>query len=697
MRIAAIVIGGTLLFGLSGAVQAAEEPAVIEEIVVTAQKREQAVQDVPLSISAFTGDDLEAEGIIDLQGVGRKVPSVAFTQGFASNASVMTIRGLSAASGGDPTTGYYLDDYAYGSPSLGLAPPVDLYDLERIEVLRGPQGTLWGASSMGGMVRLITRDPDASAEFGGKAQLFGSGFKDGGENFGANLALNIPLVEDELAARIVASYREMGGFIDRPDDKDANEVEHQNYRVKVKYTPTERFNAEFSFMYTEDAEPFGMLVDLPAENRSSATFEADFDSEQSVYSFSFSYDLGAIVLENATAYGEWDGYQLFASPIFIATNSISVDTFSQELRLVSDGSGPLKWIGGFFYRESDQAFPLEFDVFHVFETDDLGTTDTQEWSFFGEVSYEFMDGMWEILAGIRYSEEDRDFVSDVTQVGLIPGVIPSFQTYEEREEKFKTTNPRFNITFRPNDEVMAYVNVAKGYRPGRVNYAGPVASAALFGITGVEVIEDDLVWSYELGAKLSLADGDLLLEAAVFYTDWQDAQWTVGLPIGVGIGYNVGNIEIKGVDVGVSYRTPVDGLSFTLTANYTDGEWADVFDPVTTAVAPEIEKGMTVPGTPEWTMRVGLDYVRPLGGSGLSLLASANYHYRDEQSDIGGLTAVAPSMDIVGLVLGVESPSWRAVVFANNVTDHDKVIITRQALPVVARPREIGLRVSMNF
>ena len=93
----------------------------------------------------------------------------------------------------------------------------------------------------------------------------------------------------------------------------------------------------------------------------------------------------------------------------------------------------------------------------------------------------------------------------------------------------------------------------------------------------------------------------------------------------------------------------------------------------------------------------GFDYVHPLGGSGLSLLASVNYHYRDEQSDIGGLTAVAPSMDIVGLVLGVESPSWRAVVFANNVTDHDKVIITRQALPVVAPPREIGLRVSMNF
>ncbi|MDE0365156.1 MAG: TonB-dependent receptor [Gammaproteobacteria bacterium] len=697
MRFAALFIRGTLLFGLTGAAQAAEEPAEIEEIVVTAQKREQAVQDVPLSISAFTGENLEAEGILDLQGVGRKVPSVAFTQGFASNASVLTIRGLSAASGGDPTTSYYLDEYAYGSPSLGLAPPVDLYDLERIEVLRGPQGTLWGASSMGGMVRLITRDPDASAGFGGKAQFFGSGFEDGGENFGGDLALNLPLIEDKLAARIVGSYREMGGFIDRPDDEDANEVEHQNYRVKVKYTPTEQLVAEFSLMYTEDAEPFGMLVDLPAENRSAASINTDFDSEQIIYSFSFSYDFGDIVLENATAYGEWDEYQLFANPFFIATNPISVDTFSQELRLLSDGASPLKWIGGVFFRESDQAFPLEFDAFGVFETDDFGTTDTQEWSVFGEVAYEFMDGMWEILAGIRYSSEARDFVSDVTQVGLIPGIIPSFQIFEERSETFKTTNPRFNITFRPNDEVMAYVNVAKGYRPGRVNYAGPIASAMLYGITGVEIIEDDLVWSYELGTKMSLADNSLMLEAAVFYTDWQDAQWNVGLPLGTGIVYNAGDIEIMGVDIGMNYQTPVDGLSIALTANYTDGEWKDVFNPVTTAVAPEIASGMTMPGTPEWTMRIGFDYVRALGAGELNLLASANYYYRDEQSDIAGLTAVAPSMDIVGLTLGVESPSWRVVLFANNLTDHDEVIITRQALPVVANPREIGLRVSMNF
>ena len=187
-----------------------------------------------------------------------------------------------------------------------------------------------------------------------------------------------------------------------------------------------------------------------------------------------------------------------------------------------------------------------FDVFGLFETDDFGTVDTQEWALFGEMTYESTDGRWEMTAGVRYSEEDRDFTSDVTQVGLLP-FIPSFQTFEERSETFQTVNPRFNVTFRPSNEFMLYTNIAKGYRPGRVNYAGPVASAEFAGIFGTDLVKEDIVWTYEVGLKSTLLDGTVFLEASVFYSDWQDAQWVVGLPTGVGVQTNVGNVEIVGI------------------------------------------------------------------------------------------------------------------------------------------------------
>ena len=693
MRAIEYAIALTLVLPTASA--AAEE--VLEEIVVTAQKREQNLSDVPIPITALSGDSLEASGVVDFQSVGRQIPGATFAHSFSVANSIMTIRGLASAGGGESTTSYYIDDFAYGSPGLGLAPSPNLFDLERVEVARGPQGTLWGASAMGGLVRLVTGEPDSTSGFGGKLQATGSTYEDGENSFSGDFAMNLPLIENELAARIVGSYRETGGFIDRPLEDDANGFKHKHARAKVLYTPAnnERLAARFSYWYSEDKEPGGYFLDPPAKDRSASSSFALFETEQTIYNFAFDYDFTRVSLEASVAYGEWEQLQRFSSSFFFAETPWTVDTTTTEIRLLSSSDSQWRWIGGVFYRESDQVAPLVFDVFGLFETDDFGTVDTQEWALFGELTYESTDGRWEMTAGVRYSEEDRDFTSDVTQVGLLP-FIPSFQTFEERSETFQTVNPRFNVTFRPSNEFMLYTNIAKGYRPGRVNYAGPVASAEFAGIFGTDLVKEDIVWTYEVGLKSTLLDGAVFLEASVFYSDWQDAQWVVGLPTGVGVQANVGNVEIVGFDFGLSYQTPIEGLSLTINGNFTDPEWADVFDAAVTAVNPNIDEGSKLPAIPEISGNLNVNYTTPISAH-WNFVANADFYYRDKQKDIYGRSVFTSAQKILGLRIGVESESWDVFLYGKNVTDHDKTAVYTNNLPTVLPPRELGIRCAYRF
>ena len=669
-----------------------ESAQVIEEIVVTAQRREQSLQDVPIAITAITGEDLEANGMVDQEEALRQVPGTVYTQAISSVAAVMNIRGLVGLSGNDPTTGYYIDDYAYGSPALGLAPPSDLYDLERVEVLRGPQGTLWGAGAMGGLVRFITADPDASSGFYGKAQLSAGSITDGGDHYVGNIALNIPLVEDKFAARVVASYRDYGGYIDHPTGKDANEHEAESYRIKFKYE-SDKWTAKLGFSHVEYDDPFGRTLDAPVENRASGGVVSKFAAEQDVVHFSFNYDIGSFRLENSTAWGDWEEQQVFENPFFFAATPFEVDTFSQEIRLISQNDDQFQWIAGVFYRTADLKFPLEFNVTGVFDSLDQTFTDTEELAYFGEVSYALDDGRWVLLAGIRVSEEDRDFLSDVEQTGFLLG-IPDIDTMELRSESFDTTNPRVNVSFFPNENTTLYFNAAKGYRPGRVNFTGPVSIAGLFGVTGIETIEDDSVWTYEIGAKATLFDGSLHLEAAAYYSDWQDTQWGVALPNGFAVIYNVGDAEIRGADLAVKWQTPVDGLTVSLTAAYTKGEWDSIKNPATSTLDPLVASGEELTEVPKVTGYLNLDYSRPLWEN-INLIASANYYYRDELSESAVL--VADSMSILGLNVGLQAESWDAVVYAKNVTDYDEATVFSGAFPVSENPREVGLRLSFHF
>ena len=694
------IVGGAL------AMNAYPSSDAIEEIVVTAQKRDQALSDVNFSVQAIDGAEVEEKGILELRDLIKNIPGAAFGQSFSPNSQTVAIRGVATFVGGtDPATGYYIDDFPFSIPGLAIAPPMSSFDLDRIEIIRSPQGTLYGASAMGGIIKYVTADPDADAGFNGKIQASGSTYEDGDSSYSGNVALNIPIVENEMAARLTASSRKTGGFIDNTDpaidDDDHNHFRQDNVRGKLLYTPSDNFSANLSIWYNEGAERNGYFSSLafdPADriNPAPAADENRIDSKFTIGSFSFDWDLGDVVLQESFSYADYKSDLTFNFSAFGATSLTQIDmqTFTNELKLLSDYSdSPWNWIAGVFYRNIDRDNMLDFDIVGFLDSDDDLVIEVKEWAVFGELSRAFADGLIEVLIGLRYGEDKRNYDGlATTSIFLAPPInIPTVAA-----ETFETLNPRFNITLRPNDDQMFFVNAAKGFRAGLINFSALSLEAMAVGLPG-GTVDDDALWSYEIGTKSYFFDERLYLDAAAYFTDWRDAQWAIPLPSGNAVTNNVGDIQILGLDIALSYRTPIDGLVVSLSGNINSAEWDSINNPAYYAFNPSLADGEDVPSVPEKSGRIALNYSRSISG-GMNLTASASYSYRDRTTDISIPLIMSGAQQIVDVQIGLEAPNdWGMVFFVKNATDEHEFTVITQGFATLPVAREIGLRLSKSF
>ncbi|MBT8108999.1 MAG: TonB-dependent receptor [Gammaproteobacteria bacterium] len=627
-----------------------DEVSAIEEIVVTAQRREQALQDVPMAISAFTGADLEALQADNLDSLQGAVPNLNLVQGRGSNASVNAfIRGVGqpdALQSFDPAVGVYLDD-VYMSRIQGSL--FKLYDIERIEVLRGPQGTLYGKNTPGGAIRLITKTP--GDEFEAQAGVLAGDYgrvQTRGRVSGA--------ISDNLAVGVSFVYDKRDGYVTDPlDGREYNDEDTIVMRLKGSWDVNDKVNVTFSadstkedvvltlgrsevllysLNYNVDFTQISIVPRSPAP-----TGEWDFRSSTSMTdrptqvtdhwgaNATISWDISDnTTLKSITAYRELetshyidiDATTLELGDVFVGVDQ---DQFSQEFQLLGDNGDDLNWVVGAYYLKEkvpshQEAYADDFlqylgNTITFLRTidDDLETT---SYAVFGQVDWAFAD-KWSVGLGVRWTKEEKDYFRTTSTFSNILGVAdPAFAFSDS--DSWSDWTPTLTLDYAMSDDVKLYGRIAQGFKSGGFN--GRANSAA-----DVSTFDPETVLTAEIGAKTTMADGKLRANYAVFVSKYDDFQARVSVGDGIDFRFpvlNAAELDIKGAEIEFTWL-PIDPLNLSAQIGYLDSEYGAGGFSGADGVADEPAF------SPEWTARLAAMWTQNLGNSDLMFTAAGNY------------------------------------------------------------------------
>lgn len=682
-------------------------------IVVTAQKREQTLLEVPLAIQAISGDDLEEQGVQELNDLIEFIPGASSVSRTAPGFETIQIRGIASGTTGDATVGYYVDDVPFSVPNLQLAPPSRLFDLQRVEVLRGPQGTLYGQGAMGGTIRMITASPDYDDVLG-RAQVEGSAVAGGEGGYALDGVFNVPIAPGSVALRVSGGYESVGGFADiarangtggfNVTRRNVNDQESWNIRGKLGIRAGENVTVELGAWRVENSQDFtnGMSsADPEVYNDTTGPDSRPNYVETSLTLLSgvINADLGGAKLTSSTSYIDslldFDASFLY-SPTFGSgflrnDSTFKTTAFTQEIRLASDGDGPFNWLVGGYYSngkiESDICLGLILACatpFPGFNINSTGQIKTEAFAIFGELSYALFDERLVATVGGRYFEDTRTTSGrDRYTNTATPGASATFDSF----------NPRFNLSYKVSDNFLFYGNIAKGFRSGSFQTPSQaLAASTALGITVPTDIQPDQVWSYEIGAKGKIADGLLTIDAALYQIDWKNIQLQTTIN-GVATLSNGGNARSKGIDFGLILR-PVQGLQFQAVGNINETEFTSVL-PAIVALNPLAAPGSRIPGVPESSLSLSASYDWSFGSSDLRGSFAAGYTFRNSQLDSTGLST--DKLNEFNLRAGISKDSWRLTLFADNLFN-ERVAIVRGSLGIQPNfPRKIGARFAIDF
>jgi iron complex outermembrane recepter protein len=549
----------------------------LEEVVVTAQKRMQRAIDVPISIVALGGEELTRRKVLNIDDLMAVVPGLA-VQNAGYQRRIM-LRGISNTFGNSlgSLIGLYIDE---ASATSGAFAQLDLrtYDLERVEVLRGPQGTLYGEGSVGGTIRFITREPDLNdREMRTDVAALFTETGDPGQR--AEAMLNVPLIENELGLRIAGTYDHQGGWIDQPAAgvENFNDQSLKDVRVKGLWKPTERFALNAMAIVHRNDAPFNVGEDEEGDYAQTfnLTTTPQVVDDYDLYNLTLSYDFARIRILSTSSYIEQEksvqnagflnpstppGTPLFNS--LVLEQQIGTNVFTQELRLTSSGEGPWQWTLGGFYRDAELDFsnrslgsftPTLLPAPRLA----VNTTQAESSAVFGDASYQFTPRVT-LGAGLRYFEDKVHFASAAGPALSLPALVAQQGT-------FHSLNPRLYAQYQVSDRVNTYASAAKGFRSGGFNQLN------------VPTFDPEDVWTYELGVKTLHAEGRFGADVALFYSDYKDYQ-IVGLVPGTPFTShvsNAGNALIRGIEWSLSWKGG-GGWSAGFGGNYLDSEFYEI-------------------------------------------------------------------------------------------------------------------------
>ena len=559
------------------AAAATESEDAIKEIVVTAQKREEKLKDVPISIVAVGADELRDRQITSLEDLPYAVPDLSFAS--AGNSHYIQIRGVSDIVGANSTIGIYIDDadVTLGGLASVQVNPVT-YDLERVEVLRGPQGTLYGNGSAGGTVRFITKNPqlDHFAFDASVAAMFTEG---GAPSQRINTMLNIPLIEGQLGLRVAGTFEHDGGWINQPvaNQENINAQDLTNVRVKGLWQPNNELSVTATAIVNRNRRGFDF-----SDANSPANFTQVFGlttspkvkNDYEIYNLTVAYDLLSVaklsntlgyVHELAPQYGVPAFFPTTADSApgtifdyYVAQQNIRDSLLTDELRLTSTGSGPWQWtVGGFLRRYTDAVDAaqnyFDFPGAPGVLPDPYGSsqkTASRSWSVFGDTSYRIGDRLT-VGAGVRGFRETQHF--------------NDYLALTAQEGDFHSVDPRVYAQFKVSDEVNVYASWAKGFRSGGFNaFSQPSYNP-----------ED--VRTYELGSKSAFIEGRVEVNVDVFWTDYKNYQTFAPLPGAqlVSAIQNVGRGRIRGVEADTSWQ-PIAHWRLEARGDFLDAKFTEI-------------------------------------------------------------------------------------------------------------------------
>ena len=690
---------------ISFAQTSSESTAIeLEEIVVTAQRREQNISDVSQAVQALSGEDLDELNITNFEEMITLIPGAIQNSTISHGSNVYSIRGVAASeTDGDATVGYYLDNFAFSIPGRPYAPVTDLYDTERVEVLRGPSGTLYGLGSLGGTIKVITKDP-VIGEFEGSFKATVSEIDDGDSSYTGDIMINAP-ISDNAAIRAVLSIKDIGGWAEiiPSDQTDGNPYEALTGRLKLLVEPNEKTSVKFTYWRQDSEQEYANRLTYPSPPAIDNVFGETF-SDYTIYILDVAYDLGFAMLESTTGYMENtvisnNGGFIPGIGNFSSLWPLESENFNEDIRLTSKSEGAWSWIIGAFYQDGEtfggQDVLLPDFGFNSINASNL--LSSESWAIYGEASRTSEDEKWVLTIGGRYYEEKRGF-NENSSVELLPPLTGApdpivTNTVGTDSATNDTFNPRLNIAYYPSEDSMLYFEAAKGFRSGSItSTAIMTASNATLGGTNYDnASEPDTLWNYTIGGKWNL--GSVSIDLAAFFYDWGDAQVEIS-PALQTIVIPVADIEGRGIDLTIAWDTPIDGLSLYFSGNTNEVELDNVDEAIVTKL-PFMGDGSQLPGTAKSTYSIRANLIRPLNND-MTLNANALFVQRDSvQSVFDG--RIAPSIELLNANIGVSKDNWKFGLFGRNLTEEEGPMSMVGGQHSIPFPRTIGLSLETNF
>ena len=681
---------------------AAPEPASagannVQEVVVTANKREEIKRDVAMSITAVGGGTLEKLQDRNFQDYAPLIPGLSINS-TGQGETRLTLRGTNAG-GVASTVSVYVDETPQGSSS-GLvdastfAGEYDTFDMQRVEVLRGPQGTLYGANSEGGLLKFVTRPPNPD-RYEGSASLGANTVTGGSTGWTARGMANVP-VGDRAAFRISGYHEQAPGWVDdvRRKVRDVNRGDKDGVRIGALWRPVEALTIRLS-AFGQDAHFQGTPeVDVnptTLEPTNGGLTQRRYRDEPRNfryrnYSGTVAYDLGWATAQSVTSWGQIHNTTttdysalVFAPPSLtleqlltgalgtpaggFLINRVNLDKFTQEFRLTSPKSDRLEWQAGvYFTREKgliDQdlsALAVPSGVRLPLPALQLATVNStyKEWAVFGDATWHFSP-RFDVQVGARYSDNKQ--LGTETSSGLLVGPVSQFSTPSSENVFNYSVAPRWKLS----EQTMIYARVATGYRPGGPNVLPPAAPPST-----PRQYQSDSTTNYELGLKTASADGRVSIDLAAFLIDWRRIQ-ILEVVNHFGVNANAGTARSQGIEFEGSFR-PIPRLTLSLTGAYTVAELR--------SDAPSIGglSGDQLPWTPHYSGALDAErlFTAPGGYQGFvgGTLAYVGDRYSDYSSGAAGPGRThVPGFSRLDLRAGVDVARFRLEVYAKNLGD----------------------------
>lgn len=666
---------------------------VIDEITVTSRYREEKLSDVPDSITAYTVQDIEKYRIERINRVASLTPNLRFSDDQEVGVSTLVIRGVRQNRGtGQPPVSFRIDGV---SATNNLLTTQELFDIESVDVLRGPQGALYGRNAIGGAVLISTRQPTAEPEY--RLRLAAAQ----GEDYLLSGSASGPVGNNGALYRASFRLQDRQGQLKNAylDNQYVDYKESAAFRGRILFKPADRLSVDLRGNYLDQDGGSGYFMPgsegflpLPPPNDPILFGNPTYEIQSNKIGRSFvkswetsakiDYDLGWGTLTSITSFTDVDSGndQDLDQTLVEAIDIIVIDqseTIAQELRLVSNSDQTLRWVAGVQYFTQDRFRSLATTFLGVPVPPAAQDLELEDIAAFGHLSYDLSEDL-ELTLAFRY---DKETPRDKTQ---------------GRSESFSELQPKASLAYRFHDRLLAYVTVGKGFRAGGFNNLAP-------GSNFQPGFDKESLLSYETGFKGNTADGRVRAAASLFYIDYDDQQYFLFDQTGTQANINVRKSRISGGEFELKLA-PSDSFQIDVGLGFTDSEISEYEDIPGVLVPASAIVGRKVPGAPVWTLNLALQHTQPLG-DGLDLVSRLDFEHRDKTYWTLDNLDTQSAYDLTNLSFELGNDRSQTRLFVNNLFDEDYIDWFFAArfigLPAdiawPSAPRQVGLEYSIRF